>query len=173
MSKKRIRVRNGKNSVEEVNPAPSVSEDHLQETPPTLEEGSPIPSGSNEAPDEGLHEVVPSNTSGQDTPSSGQGETSSGMTQDTLSNISLVQKYSIISMQIYADCAVKLDPEEVFHVLARNFDSSSLLSWWLHRIGHGDKAKYAKGRDLIEYIRKIAHELHRDLKNVGRPIARF
>jgi hypothetical protein len=173
MSKKRIRVKNGKNSVEEVATAPSVSEDHAPERTPAIDDGSSVPARSNEAPDPGLNEMVPSNRSGQETSSPGQGDTAPIITQDTLSNVSLVQKYSILSMLVYADCAVKLSPDEVFHVLARNFDNPGLLSWWLHRIGHGDKAKYAKGRDLIDYIRKIAHELHRDLKNVGKPVARF
>lgn len=86
---------------------------------------------------------------------------------------SRMHDYWIRTMLIFADAAVAKDPDEVFDVLARNFDSAGNLSWWLHRVGHGDKAQYAKGRDLVEYIRKVAHELHRDLKEIGKPVARW
>ena len=87
--------------------------------------------------------------------------------------MSKVQTYSILSMMVFADCAVQKDPYGIFDVLARNFVDNGFLSWWLNRIGHGDKTKYAKGRDIVDYIRKIAHELYRELKEVGKPIARF
>ncbi len=173
MSKKRIRVKDAKNIVKEVKAASTVSEDHVQETTPVVDDRSSISPHSNDAPDQDLYEAVPPNCSEPVKPGSGQEETSPVINQYSLSNMSLVQKYSILSMLVYADCAVKLSPDNIFDVLARNFDSPGLLSWWLHRIGHGDKAKYAKGRDLIEYIRKIANELYRDLKNVGKPVARF
>ncbi len=86
---------------------------------------------------------------------------------------SRMHDYWIRTMLVFADAAVAKDPDGVFDVLARNFDSAGNLSWWLHRVGHGDKAQYAKGRDLVEYIRKVAHELHRDLKEIGKPVARW
>ena len=87
--------------------------------------------------------------------------------------IGRIQQYWIFTMLVFADCAVQKDPDEVFDVLARNFDTPGALSWWLYRIGHGDMAKYVKGRDLVEYFRKVAHELHRDLKGMGKPVARL
>jgi hypothetical protein len=87
--------------------------------------------------------------------------------------ISLIQDYRIRDMLVFADAAVAKDPDQVFDVLARNFDTPGGVSWWLHKVGHGDKAQYAKGRDLVEYIRKVSHELHRDLKDIGKPKARW
>ncbi len=76
-------------------------------------------------------------------------------------------------MLVFADCAVQKNPDGVFDVLARNFESTGALSWWLHRIGHGDKTIYVKGRDLVEYFRKISHELYRELREIGKPVARW
>lgn len=87
--------------------------------------------------------------------------------------ISRMQDYRIRDMLVFADAAVAKDPDGVFDVLARNFETPGGVSWWLHRVGHGEKAQYAKGRDLVEYIRKVSHELHRDLKDIGKPKARW
>jgi len=86
---------------------------------------------------------------------------------------SIMQDYAIRNMLVFADAAVAKDPDGVFDVLARNFDSPGWVSYWLRKVGHGDKARYAKGRDLVEYIRKVAHELHGDLKDIGKPKARW
>jgi hypothetical protein len=84
-----------------------------------------------------------------------------------------IQQYWISTMLIFADCAVQKNPDGIFDVLARNFDSPGALSWWLQRIGHGDMAKYTKGKDIVDAIRKVAHELYRDLRDIGRPVARW
>ena len=87
--------------------------------------------------------------------------------------MSRMQDYRIRDMLVFADAAVAKDPDGVFDVLARNFDTPGGVSWWLQRVGHAEKAQYAKGRDLVEYIRKVSHELHRDLKDIGKPKARW
>ena len=88
--------------------------------------------------------------------------------------MSRTQRYWIGTMLIFADCAVQKSAEGIFDVLARNFEDTGALSWWLWRIGYGDKTKLLKGKDIVDAIRKIAHELHRDLKKeIGRPVARF
>ena len=87
--------------------------------------------------------------------------------------MSRIQQYWISIMLVFADCAVQNNPDGVFDVLARNFDSPGTLSWWLHRIGHGDIAKYTKGKDIVDAIRKVAYELYRDLREIGKPVARW
>ena len=85
-----------------------------------------------------------------------------------------IQRYWIGSMLVFADCSVQDSPDGVFHVLARNFKHTGALSWWLWKIGHGEMTRYVKGKDIVDAIRKIAHELHRILKSeVGKPVARF
>ena len=48
-----------------------------------------------------------------------------------------IQRYWIGTMLIFADCSVQKSPEGIFDVLARNFEDTGALSWWLWRIGHG------------------------------------
>ena len=86
--------------------------------------------------------------------------------------IGRIQQYWISTMLVFADCAVQNNPDGVFDVLARNFDSPGALSWWLYRIGRGEMAKYTKGKDVVDAIRKVAHELHRELREIGKPVAR-
>lgn len=84
-----------------------------------------------------------------------------------------LQQYWISTMLIFADCAVQKSPEGVFDVLARNFEHTGALSYWLWRIGHGDKVQYVKRKDIVDAIRKVSAELHRDLsREVGRLVAR-
>ncbi len=87
--------------------------------------------------------------------------------------IGRVHGYWIARMLIFADCAVQQSPDAVFDVLARNFESTGALSWWLYHIGRGEIAKYTKGKDIVDAIRKVAHELYRDLREIGKPIARW
>jgi hypothetical protein len=49
--------------------------------------------------------------------------------------MSRIQRYWIGTMLVFADCALQKDPEGVFDVLARNFEHTNALSWWLWRIG--------------------------------------
>jgi len=85
-----------------------------------------------------------------------------------------IQKYWIGTMLIFADCAVQDSPEAIFDVLARNFEDTGALSWWLWHIGYGDKTKLLKRKDIVDAVRKVAHLLYRDLKKeIGRPMARF
>jgi hypothetical protein len=88
--------------------------------------------------------------------------------------IGRVQAYSIVTMKIFADCAVQTNAQGVFDVLGRNFETSGALSWWLWRIGHSDKCKYTKRKDIIDAIRKVSAELHKDLsRDVGRRVSRW
>ena len=88
--------------------------------------------------------------------------------------MSRTQRYWIGTMLIFADCAVQKSAEGIFDVLARNFEDTGALSWWLWRIGYGDKTKLLKGKDIVDAIRKVAHLLYRDLKKeIGRPVVRF
>jgi hypothetical protein len=84
------------------------------------------------------------------------------------------QKYWIATLLIFADCSVQSGPDGIFDVLARNFGDPGQVSWWLWRIGHQDKAKYLKGKDIVDGIRKVAAELHKDLiQEIGRPVVRL
>ena len=88
--------------------------------------------------------------------------------------MSRIQHLWIATMHIFADCSVQKSPEGIFDVLARNFEDTAALSWWLWRIGYGDKTKLLKGKDIVDAIRKVAHLLYRDLKKeIGRPVVRF
>ena len=88
--------------------------------------------------------------------------------------MSRIQHLWIATMLIFADCSVQKSPEGIFDVLARNFEDTGALSWWMWRIGYGDKTKLLKGKDIVDVIRKVAHLLYRDLKKgIGRPVARF
>ncbi|MGO9121111.1 MAG: hypothetical protein ACLQPD_26300 [Desulfomonilaceae bacterium] len=87
--------------------------------------------------------------------------------------MSLSQKYTLLSIQTFADCAVQKSPDEIFDVLARNFADNGALSFWLHKVGHGHLTTYAKGHDIVDYIRKTSHELFKAMKYVGKPIARW
>lgn len=94
--------------------------------------------------------------------------------EENVQEIGKIQGYWIAIMKIYADCAVQRSEEGVFHVLGRNFESSGDLSWWLWKIGHADKCKYTKYRDIVDAIRKVAALLHKDLrKDVGLPVDRW
>lgn len=89
-------------------------------------------------------------------------------------SIGRIQGYWISTMKIFADCAVQTNEQGVFDVLGRNFETSGDLSRWLWRIGHVDKCKYTKRRDIVDAIRKVSSELHRDLsRDVGRRICRW
>lgn len=84
------------------------------------------------------------------------------------------QKYWIATMLIFADCTVQRSPDGIFDVLARNFGDPGQVSWWLWRIGHQDKAKYLKGKDIVDGIRKVAAELYKALcLEIGKPVARL
>lgn len=88
--------------------------------------------------------------------------------------MSRIQRYWIGTMLVFADCSVQKSPDGIFDVLARNFEDTGNLSWWLWRIGHGEMTQHLKGKDILDASRKIAHELYKHLKTeVGRPSARF
>ena len=87
--------------------------------------------------------------------------------------MSLAQKYTLLSIQTFADCVVQQSPDGIFDVLARNFGDNGALSFWLHKVGHGHLTTYAKGHDIVDYIRKTSHELFKAMKDVGKPIARW
>jgi hypothetical protein len=91
-----------------------------------------------------------------------------------LDGVSRNQQYAIRNLIVFADCAVQKDESGVFDTLARNFDSNGFLSYFLSKSGYGHLTPYGKGRDLIDYIRKVAHEIHRDMKkSIGKPIPRW
>jgi hypothetical protein len=87
--------------------------------------------------------------------------------------MSLAQKYTLLSIQTFADCAVQKSPDGIFDVLARNFADNGNLSYFLHKVGMSHLTTYAKGHDIVDYIRKTAHELFKAMKDVGKPIARW
>jgi len=95
-------------------------------------------------------------------------------TEFNLEGVGRSQEYYIRSMLVLADCCVQGSPDRVFDVLARNFDSTGAMEWWLHRIGLGHKARFVKGKDLVDAVRKLSFELFKDLrKEIGRPVARW
>lgn len=78
------------------------------------------------------------------------------------------------TMLVLSDCCVQLGPEGIFDVLGRNFDSPGFLSWWLTRIGKSHLIAFLRGKDIVDGIRKVSHELYRELKTeIGRPVARW
>ncbi len=91
-----------------------------------------------------------------------------------LDNISLQQQHTIRRMVILCDCSVQRSPEGVFDVLARNFPDVGELRWWLIKIGKPHLAELIKRKDLVDAVRKAAHELHKELESViGKPLARW
>lgn len=110
-------------------------------------------------------------------PESGSKYESAGAVDEWLAKVQKMSRplgYSVRNAYVLADVAVQKSPEGVFDVLARNFDNPGFLSYWLDRVGHGDKRQLLKNKDLIDYIRVVAHRLYRDLaKEIGRPIARW
>jgi hypothetical protein len=91
-----------------------------------------------------------------------------------LDGVSLNQQYTVRRMVILCDCCVQKSPEEIFDVLARNFNDTGDLVWWLRKIGKGHLSDLVKGKDIVDAIRKTAHELYQELKKeIGRPIARW
>lgn len=79
-----------------------------------------------------------------------------------------------VTAYILADAAVQPDAGGVYDVLARNFADTAMLSWWLHRIGHGDMSGLGQRKDLFDYLRLVSNALHRQLKrDLGRPVARM
>ena len=88
--------------------------------------------------------------------------------------MSRAQDYAMRNLLVFADCAVQEDESGVFDVLARNFDSTGLMGYWLNKVGYGHLTQYAKDRDLVQYIRKAAHQIHRHMKRtVGKPVTRW
>ncbi len=79
-----------------------------------------------------------------------------------------------VTAYILADAAIQQDASGVYDVLARNFQDSGMLSWFLHRIGHADMTKLGRRKDLFDYLRLVSNALHRELKrDLGRPVARM
>lgn len=159
MAKKRIRLVASQNLPEE-----SIEET----TAPSVDEGSPIHPEEREASEDQPNEVVSESDVKEPT----------ALADDIpnpldVSKLTPSQKYAVRTMLTFADCAVQKDAEGVFDVLARNFASAGELSWFLIRINHKDKIKYGKGKDLIDYMRVISRELFRDLKAIGKPVARW
>lgn len=88
--------------------------------------------------------------------------------------VSRNQQYVLRNMLVLCDCCVQASPDGIFDVLARNFSDTGALMWWLRKVGKFHVAELVKGKDLVDAIRKAAHELYRDLKKeIGRPVARW
>lgn len=65
---------------------------------------------------------------------------------------------------IYAQVVQCGNPDQVFDILARTFESRSDLGYWLHRIRHGKKISLGKKRDFVQYFRAVAHGLFKDTR---------
>lgn len=98
-----------------------------------------------------------------------------GLTTDhSTPHVSRVQDYAIRNLLVFADCCVQTTPQGIFDVLARNFDNVGALGWWLQRVGKGSLIPRTKGKDLIDALRIVAHNLYRELKvEIGKPIPRW
>ena len=133
------------------------------------------PSAEGKVIEESLTEDVSEEAAQSETPGLETTGTSSDEQQaHPTPSIGRIQGYWISTMKIFADCAVQTNEQGVFDVLGRNFETSGDLSWWLWRIGHADKCKFTKRRDIVDAIRKVSAELHRDLsRDVGRRVARW
>jgi hypothetical protein len=168
MAKKRIRLVAGRNQdAEQILP-----EESFDEIPLPVDEGSPIHCEEPEARESELTDLGDEfrNESDVREPTAQVHEVHDPL---DVSKLTPSQKYAVRTMLTFADCAVQKDMEGIFHVLARNFASAGELSWFLIRINHKDKIKYGKGKDLIDYMRVISRELFRDLKAIGKPVARW
>jgi len=83
-------------------------------------------------------------------------------------------QYFMRSAVILSDCCVQKDWWDVVDVLGRNFESTGFLAWWLRKIGKGHLVGFVKNKDIVDAVRKVAYELHRELRvEIGRPIARW
>ena len=102
-------------------------------------------------------------------------ETSPGDTSSAeRPTISRLQKNALKSLLTYADCAVQKNESGIFDVLARNFEDKPLLNFWLWKVGYSHLSKFGRNRDLVDFIRVISREIHRDMKKtVGKPVARW
>ena len=84
------------------------------------------------------------------------------------------QKMWIDTMMVFADCAVQKSPDGIFDVLARNFQDTGGLNWWLWRIGKGELTEHLKGKDIVDAIRKLSFVLFKSLKlEINRSLPRF
>jgi len=84
------------------------------------------------------------------------------------------QFYTWATAWTLADAAVQKDAEGVLDVISRNFENAGWLSLWLQKIGHGDKVKLGRKKDMYDYFRLVANALYRDLKReIGRPVSRW
>jgi hypothetical protein len=84
------------------------------------------------------------------------------------------QQYAVRSTLILCDCCVQRSWEGIFDVLGRNFNDTGGLMWWLRKVGKTHVAEHVKGKDVVDAVRKAAHELFRELKaEIGRPVARW
>jgi hypothetical protein len=139
--------------------------------------------GRSEQPDDNLHQEssLPADSKTADSTILDSAENSSseqsswpaipGFDLDTANRNA---QYVVRGAIILADCSVQQDQEGVFDVIARNFANVGVLAWWLGRMGKGHLVKFAKGKDMVDAVRKIAGELHRELKGeIGRPKARW
>ncbi len=154
-----VRKKSRRASHEHVEPA--------QETGVPVQDGSTHPAGNRETdlarngPGEEQKpqskETSPSDTSSAEKPA-----------------MSRVQEYALKSLLTYADCAVQKNESGIFDVLARNFEDKPLLNFWLWKVGYGHFSKLGRSKDLVDLIRIISREIHRDMKqNVGKPVARW
>ncbi len=88
--------------------------------------------------------------------------------------MSRLQDNFLKSLHVFADCVVQPNASGVFDTLARNFADKPMLNYWLFKVGYGHLSKYIRNKDIVDSIRKVAYELHRDMKKtVGKPIARW
>jgi hypothetical protein len=88
--------------------------------------------------------------------------------------VSRNQQYVLRNMLVLCDCCVQSSPDGIFNVLARNFNDTGGVMWFMRKIGKSHIADLLKGKDVVDAVRKAAHELHRELKGeIGRPVARW
>ncbi len=88
--------------------------------------------------------------------------------------MSRLQDNFLKSLLVFADCVVQTNASGVFDTLARNFADKPMLNYWLFRVGYGHLSDYTRNKDIVDAIRKVAYELHRDMKkNIGKAVARW
>jgi len=77
-------------------------------------------------------------------------------------------------MLVFADCTIQTSVEGINDVLARNFDSTGSLIWWLHRVGKGTLVARLKGKDIIDAARITSYALYQQLRSeVGVKLPRW
>ena len=60
---------------------------------------------------------------------------------------------------LYATVLECKSPDQIFDTFARTFEEKWMLAWWIHRVGLSELYSFYRSRDLVDFFRKVAHEI--------------